>query len=180
MSRIGKKLITIPAGVTVTIADGSIVVKGPKGELTMAIHPSVIITQEADGLHVNVVNPEVKSDKALWGLYGSSVKNMIVGVTDGYTKDLEVNGVGYKVALKGKVLVLNVGYSHPVEFELPAGITAVVEGNVIKLSGFDKQLIGETAACIRRIRKPEPYKGKGIKYVTEVLRRKAGKTAAKA
>lgn len=180
MSRIGKKLITIPEGVTVTIADGSIVVKGPKGELKMAIHPHVIITQEADGLHVNVVNPEVKSDKALWGLYGSSVKNMIIGVTTGYTKDLEVNGVGYKVALKGKVLVLNVGYSHPVEFELPAGITAVVEGNVIKLSGFDKQLIGETAACIRRIRKPEPYKGKGIKYVTEVLRRKAGKTAAKA
>ncbi|MFA6071966.1 MAG: 50S ribosomal protein L6 [Janthinobacterium sp.] len=180
MSRIGKKIITIPNGVTVTLDASLITVKGPKGELSQKIHPEVIVTQDAEGIKVAVKDPEIKDQRALWGLFGSLIKNMIIGVTEGYTKSLEVNGVGYKVALQGKKLVLQVGYSHPVEFPLPAGINAVVEGNVIKLDSADKQLVGEMAAQIRKIRKPEPYKGKGIKYTDEVIRRKAGKTAAKA
>lgn len=180
MSRIGKKIITIPNGVTVTLDATLIKVKGPKGELSQKIHPDVTITQDAEGLKVTVKDPEIKDQRALWGLFGSLLKNMIIGVTEGYAKSLEVNGVGYKVALQGKKLVLQVGYSHPVEFPLPAGVNAVVEGNVIKLDSADKQLVGEMAAQIRKIRKPEPYKGKGIKYTDEVIRRKAGKTAAKA
>lgn len=180
MSRIGKKIITIPAGVTVKLEPTLISVKGPKGELTQSIHPDVTITQDAEGLKVTVKEPEVKNQRALWGLFGSLLHNMVIGVTEGYKKSLEVNGVGYKVALQGKKIVLQVGYSHPVDFPLPEGIIAAVEGNVIHLSGADKQLVGETAARIRKVRKPEPYKGKGIKYTDEVLRRKAGKTAAKA
>lgn len=180
MSRIGKKIITVPAGVTIVIADGKITVKGPKGESSQVIHPQVTVTHDEAGIKVAVEDQEEKSQKSLWGLYGSLIRNMIIGVTEGYTKSLEVIGVGYKVALQGKKLVLQVGYSHPVDFPLPEGMTATVEGNIIKLSGFDKQLVGETAARIRQVRKPEPYKGKGIKYTDEILRRKAGKTAAKA
>ena len=179
MSRIGKKPITIPSGVTVDIKDQTVTVKGPKGELHIALHPLVSVSQNEQDLIVDVKKKEDQGEKALWGTFGSILGNMVQGVTEGFTKQLEVNGVGYKVALQGKKLVLNVGYSHPVEFEIPEGLTAEVEKNVITLTGADKQLLGHTAAEIRKIRKPEPYKGKGIKYMDEEIRRKAGKAASK-
>lgn len=123
---------------------------------------------------------EGKQQRALWGLWRSLIKNMVIGVTIGYQKKLEINGIGFKAAVSGNKLTLNVGFSHPVIYELPAGVTAKIEANTIILSGFDKQLVGEVAAQIRKIKKPEPYKGKGIKYSDEVIRRKAGKTAVKA
>ncbi len=182
MSRLGKKPIAIPKGAEVTIEEEVIKVKGPKGELKQALHPLVKIEkikdeELGDAIKLSVKDPENKKQKAFWGLYASLVKNMFKGVLEGYEKKLEINGVGYKVALSGKKLVLNVGYSHPVEFTLPEGISGQVEANVITVSGIDKQLVGETAARIRKIRKPEPFKGKGIKYVGELLRRKAGKAA---
>ena len=179
MSRIGKQPINIPSGVEVTIAGDMIKVKGPKGELEQKIHPKVKIEKNGDVITVSVANPEDKEDRSLWGLFGSLVQNMVTGVTAGFFKKLEVNGVGYKVALSGKKLVLNLGYSHPIEFEMPAGTSAEVVKNVIIVNGIDKQVVGATAAKIRSFRKPEPYKGKGIKYIDEVIRRKAGKTAAK-
>ncbi len=177
MSRIGKQPITIPEGVRVAIADGVIEVQGVKGTLAQKIHDRVSIAQEGTALAISVVDTSEKQDKALWGLYGSLVRNMIEGVTQGFEKKLEVNGVGYKVALEGKNIVLHVGYSHPVPFSIPEGIVATVEKNTITLTGIDKQLVGEIAAQIRKVRKPEPYKGKGIKYSDEILRRKAGKAA---
>lgn len=181
MSRLGKLPIEIPAGTEVTVTADTITVKGPKGQLQQATHPQVQVTVgEAEGkpaVLVAVGDTENRRQRALWGLYRVLVKNMVDGVNREFTKQLEVNGVGYRVAVSGTKVVLNVGYSHPVEFPLPAGITASVEKNVLTLTGIDKQLVGETAAQIRRIRKPEPYKGKGIKYVEEVIRRKAGKTA---
>lgn len=177
MSRIGKQPITLPTGVTATIADGGVEIKGPKGTLREKLHSHVQVAHIDDGLRITVANVHDGRDKALWGLFGSLLRNMIVGVITGYQKQLEINGVGYKVALQGKNLVLHVGYSHPVTFPLPEGITAGIEKNVITINGIDKQLVGETAARIRKIRKPEPYKGKGIKYMDEVLRRKAGKAA---
>lgn len=179
MSRIGKKPITIPSGVTVTITPHEVKVKGPKGELTQALHPDVQVAQQDQALQVTVVDPADKRQKALWGLFGSLLKNMTVGVTQGYEKKLEVNGVGFKVALKKDTLELALGFSHPVLFTIPKGVTAVVEKNVITLTGADKQQVGQVAAEIRKLKKPEPYKGKGIKYADEVLRRKAGKAAAK-
>lgn len=180
MSRIGKKDIIIPNGVEVTITNDIVTVKGVKGELTQTLHPNVKVEKNENIINVTVKNPELKFDKSLWGLFGSLISNMIVGVTEGYEKKLEVNGVGFKVALSGNKLVLNVGFSHPVEFELPKGIEAKVEKNLITLNGIDKKLVGQVAADIRKIRKPEPYKGKGIKYEDEVIIRKVGKAAAKA
>lgn len=179
MSRIGKQPITIPEGVTATISEGSITIKGPKGELTQDIHPHVMVEQKDSELIVTVKDTQDKQDKALWGLFGSIILNMVTGVTQGFEKKLEVNGVGYKVNVQGDKLVLNVGFSHPVEFTIPKGIEANVEKNIITISGADKQLVGQVAAQIRKVRKPEPYKGKGIKYVDEIIRRKAGKAAAK-
>lgn len=175
MSRIGKQPITIPAGVTVTMADGRIEVKGPKGNLSLVLHPRVTVTNTDNQLTVTVKDPDLQSDRALWGLSRMLVANMITGVTAGYEKKLEINGVGFKAQVSGKNLVLNLGFSHPVEFPIPEGISMTVEKNVVTISGIDKQLVGETAAVIRRMKKPEPYKGKGIKYVDEVIRRKAGK-----
>ncbi len=177
MSRIGKKPILIPKGVEVKIDKNCFFVKGPKGELNFEIHPSIEIMTKENEISVKVKNPEIKENKALWGLYGSVIKNMILGVTNGFLKKLEINGVGYKAQLSGEKLILNVGFSHPVEFAIPKGITITVDKNVISISGIDKQLVGETAARIRAIRPPEPYKGKGIKYVDEIIRRKAGKAA---
>lgn len=179
MSRIGKKPIDIPAGVTAAISGQEISIKGPKGELKQRIHPQVKVEEKEKQLIVTVADENDKSQRALWGLFGSLLKNMIKGVTEGYIKKLEVNGVGYKVNLQGKTLVLNVGFSHPVEYKLPEGINGEVEKNLITLSGIDNQLIGEVAAQIRKIRKPEPYKGKGIKYLEEVIKKKVGKTSAK-
>lgn len=151
--------------------------KGPKGALETAIHPHVTVRQEENTLYVTVANPSDTSDRALWGLSQRLIANMVTGVTAGFEKSLEVNGVGFKVALSGNTLNLSLGFSHPVIFELPKGIEAKVEKNVITISGTDKQLVGETAARIRALKKPEPYKGKGIKYTDEVIRRKATKAA---
>jgi len=178
MSRLGKLPIALPSGVTVQVNGRNLAVKGPKGELTLALLPMVGVVVEDQTLRVNVTETESKTGRAIWGLFRSLIKNMVEGVSRGFTRQLEVNGVGYKVSTANNKLNLSLGYSHPVEFVLPTGIAAAVEGKIITLSGIDKQLIGETAAQIRRLRPPEPYKGKGIKYVEEILRRKAGKTAA--
>lgn len=175
MSRIGKKIIQIPEGITVNIVDGLVTVKGKTGELRQVIHPLVKVEQKDNEIVLGVVDEEDKKQKALWGTTRQLISNMIEGLSKGFQKSLEVNGVGYRIALQGQSLILNVGYSHPIDFKLPAGITATVEKNVITLSGADKHLIGETAAGLRKIRKPEPYKGKGIKYTDETIRRKAGK-----
>ncbi len=179
MSRIGKLPIELPDGVQANLEKNILVVKGPKGELKQSIDNNVKVEIGEKDIKVDVENKESKKEKAFWGLYRSLINNMVKGVSEGFEKKLEVNGVGYRVALSGKKLTLNVGFSHPVDFELPEGITGVVEGNVITISGIDKQQVGEVSACIRKVRKPEPYKGKGIKYMDEVIRRKAGKTAAK-
>lgn len=179
MSRIGKKPIVIPEGVEVKISDGLIIVKGPKGELSQQINPLIKVEEKDKELIISVANPNDKKNKAFWGLFASLIKNMIVGVSEGFEKKLEVIGVGFKVNLQGDKLTLNVGYSHPIEYVLPKGISADVDKNIITVSGIDKQLLGDVVAKIRKIRKPEPYKGKGIKYVDEVIKRKAGKAAAK-
>jgi large subunit ribosomal protein L6 len=175
MSRIGKKPVTIPAGVTVQINDETLKVKGPKGELVLSIHPKVKIEQKDNEVLVSVKHEDNKQERALWGLFRALINNMVVGVTTGFTKILEINGVGYKAAMTGRKLVLNLGYSHPIEMEVPEGLEAKVEKNVITITGSDRQAVGQFAAVVRSQRKPEPYKGKGIKYNDETIRRKAGK-----
>ncbi|MDT3697682.1 MAG: 50S ribosomal protein L6 [Ignavibacterium sp.] len=179
MSRIGKKIIEIPKGVTVTI-DGSIVkIKGPKGELQRAIHPNMKLELKDSNLEVKRPDDQ-KTNKALHGLTRALVQNMIIGVTSGYKKVLDIVGVGYRVELKGTNLLLNMGYSHPIYFMPPAEIKIETPTQTqIVISGIDKQLVGQVAAKLRSIRKPEPYKGKGIKYSGEQILRKAGKTAGK-
>ena len=180
MSRIGKMPITVPAGVEVTIADGNVVtVKGPKGTLTSTFHHGMIIKQEGAVLTVSRPNDE-HENKSLHGLTRTLLHNMIVGVEKGYTKELEVNGVGYRAQKQGKQLIMNLGYSHPVVVDEIDGITIDVPAqNKIVISGIDKQKVGQFAAEVRGKRPPEPYKGKGIKYTTEVLRHKEGKTGGK-
>lgn len=175
MSRVGKKPVVIPAGVTASVSGNTLTVKGPKGELSCVLHPHVTMSIADGQLGVTVSEPENKKDRALWGLFRNLAQNMMDGVTVGFSKQLELNGVGYRVQLSGKKLVFEVGFSHPVEFALPDGIEAAVDKNTITVKGADKQLLGETAARIRSIRPPEPYKGKGIKYADETIRRKAGK-----
>ena len=179
MSRLGKMPIKLEAGVQAKIEDDFIIVKGPKGELKEKLHSLVIVEIGTEDIKVSVKNIANKKEKSLWGLFASLIKNMVIGVTEGFSKKLEINGVGYKAAASGNKILLNLGFSHPIDFQLPEGISAQVEGNIITLSGINKYLVGETAAQIRKIRKPEPYKGKGIKYIDEVILRKAGKTAAK-
>ena len=180
MSRIGRMPITVPAGVTVTVAEGNVVtVKGPKGELTRALSTEMTINQEGNLITVTRPSDE-KAHRSLHGLTRTLLNNMIVGVTDGYKKELDVNGVGYRVAKDGKNLVMNIGFSHQVIVPEIEGITIEVPGpNKIIVSGCDKQAVGQFAAEIREKRPPEPYKGKGIKYVDEVIRRKVGKTGGK-
>ena len=180
MSRIGRMPITVPAGVTVTVAEGNVVtVKGPKGELTRALSAEMNINQEGNLITVTRPSDE-KAHRSLHGLTRTLLNNMIVGVTDGYKKELDVNGVGYRVAKDGKNLVMNIGFSHQVIVPEIEGITIEVPGpNKIIVSGCDKQAVGQFAAEIREKRPPEPYKGKGIKYVDEVIRRKVGKTGGK-
>ena len=180
MSRIGRMPIAIPAGVTVTIAENNhVTVKGPKGTLERALPLEMTIQQEGDDIVVSRPN-DLKKNKSLHGLTRTLIHNMVVGVTEGYEKVLEVNGVGYRAAKQGNKLVLSLGYSHPVEMVDPEGITSVLDGqNIIKVQGIDKEKVGQYAAEIRSKRKPEPYKGKGIKYSTEVIRRKVGKTGKK-
>ena len=179
MSRIGRLPVAIPAGVEVKIAEGNVVtVKGPKGTLERALPTEMEIKME-DG-HVVVSRPnDLKRMKSLHGLTRSLIHNMVVGVSEGFKKELEINGVGYRATKQGKKLVLNLGYSHPVEMEDPEGIESVVDGNKITVSGISKEKVGQFAAEIRDKRRPEPYKGKGIKYSTEVIRRKVGKTGKK-
>ena len=180
MSRIGRAPIAVPAGVEVKIEDNNVVtVKGPKGTLTQQLHPNMTIKQEGAELHVTRPN-DLKENRSLHGLTRSLLHNMVVGVTDGFKKSLDVNGVGYRVAMEGGKLVMNLGYSHQVVMEVPAGLTVEVPNpNQIVVSGYDKQLVGQYAAQIREKRPPEPYKGKGIKYSDEVIRRKVGKTGVK-
>ena len=178
MSRIGKKPIAIPSGVEVTIGKTKIDVKGPKGALSTPVHERIEVAKDGESLVVTRAD-ETRIARAQHGLRRTLIANCIEGVTKGFEKTLEVVGVGYKVQVQGKNVVLNVGYSHPVEFPLPAGIEAKAEGIKLTISGIDKQLVGEVAAQIRRVRPPEPFKGKGIKYADETIRRKAGKSGSK-
>ena len=179
MSRIGRKSIPVPAGVDVTISGQTVKVKGPKGELSHTVAEPITVSQDGGELVVNRPNDERKA-KELHGLSRTLVANMIVGVTEGYRKTLEINGTGYRVTAKGKDLEFALGFSHPVNVAAPTGITFSVERPTqFTVAGIDKQLVGEVAANIRKIRPPEPYKGKGVKYQGEVIRRKAGKAGKK-
>jgi large subunit ribosomal protein L6 len=178
MSRIGKLPITLPAGVTATQDTGVITVSSSKGELKQAISPKMKVTI-ADG--VITVEQKVQDVEAAMfhGLTRTLLANMVKGVSEGFKKELEINGIGYRASVAGSKLNLSLGYSHPIEYQLPTGISVTVEKNIVTVSGIDKQQVGQTAAEIRAFRKPEPYKGKGVKYVTEHIRRKAGKTGGK-
>ena len=179
MSRIGKKPVIIPANVTVNVAEGNVVtVKGPKGELTNTFHPDMILKAEGNVLTVSRPDDEAQH-RALHGLTRTLISNMVEGVEKGYSKELEVNGVGYRAEKKGNQLVMRLGYSHEVIMDEIPGISVAVDGNKITVSGIDKQVVGQFAAEVRGKRPPEPYKGKGIKYTTEVIRRKVGKTGGK-
>lgn len=176
MSRIGRLPISVPQGVDIKIKGAHVLVKGPKGELSHTFPASMKI--KLDDGEIKVTRPsDERAHKALHGMTRALINNMVVGVSEGFEKILEVNGVGYRAELQGNSLVLNVGYSHPVTIEPPEGITFEVDtrSRQIKVAGYDKQVVGQTAAVIRKVRPPEPYKGKGIKYLDEVIRRKAGK-----
>jgi large subunit ribosomal protein L6 len=175
MSRLGKLPVTIPAGVEVTLQDGVLTVKGPKGTLTREVRSDVVITIEADTITLTPGTTVLA--KALWGTYAAHVRNMIVGVTTGFTRFLDIEGVGYRAEVKGTDLVLSMGYSHPVILAIPSGITALVEKSAITLTSADKDALGQFAANVRKVRKPEPYKGKGIRFRGEFIIRKQGKKA---
>lgn len=174
MSRIGNMPIVIPAGVEVKLDGNTVTVKGPKGELTRTVHQNMKV--EIEGAEIKVTRPDdQKENRSLHGLTRTLIANMVEGVTNGYSKQLEVNGVGYRSSVEGNKLVLNIGYSHPVEMPFPDGVKAEVNDKVITISGIDKQKVGQFAAEVREKRPPEPYKGKGIKYMDEHIRRKEGK-----
>lgn len=176
MSRIGNRPITVPNGVEIEIAEGNeVTVKGPKGTLTQSLSPAMSLTRDNGTVLVARPNNE-RDNRSLHGLTRTLLNNMVVGVTDGYKRDLEIQGVGYRAALDGTTLVLSVGFSHPVRMTPPEGVSYTLDGNTrLSVVGIDKQLVGEEAARIRRVRPPEPYKGKGIRYAGEQVRRKAGK-----
>jgi len=176
MSRLGKNPISIPSGVEVTFAEGVLTVKGNKGTLTRTLDEKHVGVEVANG-QVTLTPKKTDVAPALWGTYASHIKNMITGVTEGFTKVLEIEGVGYRAEIKGTNLVLNMGFSHPVEMAVPEGITATVEKNTINLTSVDKEALGQFAANVRKVRPPEPYKGKGIKYQGEHIIRKQGKKA---
>lgn len=181
MSRIGKKPLIIPNGVEAEIKDSQVTIKGVKGKLMLILHDKVMVReQEVDGQGAIVVSPKDAQDpeaSALWGTTRALLANMIQGVSQGFSRSLEIIGVGFRAAKKGKDLELEIGFSHPVLFKVPEGVDVAIEKNIITISGFDRQLVGQVAAEIRGLKKPEPYKGKGIKYTDEVIRRKAGKAA---
>ena len=178
MSRIGKKPVIIPKEVEVKLAGDILNVKGPKGELKRQIHPKIQVKIDGDILLVSTAD-ESREASSLHGLFNVLISNMITGVTKGFDRKLEIIGVGYRAEIKGSTVVFNLGYSHPIDFEIPEGIEATIDKMKITLSGIDKDLLGLTAAKIRSLKKPEPYKGKGIKYAEEIIRRKAGKTGIK-
>jgi large subunit ribosomal protein L6 len=180
VSRIGKRPIPLPKGVAVSVAGQEVTVKGPKGEIKRVVHPELKV--EADDKQVSVSRPSDETrHKALHGLTRTLIRNMVQGVSQGYSKTLEIHGVGYKAELQGGGLKLTVGFSHPVDFKAPPGIKFTVDNNVvIKVDGVDKELVGQVASEVRRVRPPEPYQGKGIRYQGEHVRRKAGKTGATA
>ena len=175
MSRIGKKPIEIFQGVEVKIDNNLVSVKGPKGELQEQIHSKVNLEIKDNQVIVSITKEEDKEQKSLWGLSRTLINNMVLGVTEGFSKQLEINGIGFKAEVKGDILVLNVGFSHQVEYAIPKEVQITIEKNLITVIGISKQIVGQVAAKIRSIKKPEPYKGKGIKYIDEVIRRKAGK-----
>jgi len=179
MSRIGKRPISLPKGVEVKLEGDLLIVKGPKGELKRKIHPKVSVDIGEDRIQVSVAD-DSKESGSLHGLFRVLIDNMVTGVTKGFERVLEIVGVGYRAEMEGRKAILSLGYSHPISFELPEGIDAKIEKTKIILSGIDKELLGMTAAKIRGFRKPEPYKGKGVKYADELIRRKAGKAGAAA
>ncbi|MDB4303615.1 50S ribosomal protein L6 [Desulfosarcina sp.] len=179
MSRVGKKVIIIPEKTIVDYQVRELVIKGEKGTLTRTIHPAVDLAIKDNTISVTI-DQEDRKTRSLQGLTRSLVANMVEGVSKGFERTLEINGIGYRAEMKGNSIVFNLGYSHPIDFPLPDGINAVVDkNNVIKLNGIDKEKVGQTAASIRKLRKPEPYKGKGVKYAEEYIQRKAGKTGTK-
>ena len=177
MSRIGKKPVQIPQGVQAQVGAAEVKITGPKGNLNLSLHPHVQVALVDNNLEVKVKNQDEKADKALWGLYRSLIANMVTGVTQGFSKKLEISGVGFKASVAGKKVVLNIGFSHPVELDIPDDLQVSVEKNAITVAGIDKHAVGQFAAVIRAQKVPEPYKGKGIKYENEVVKRKAGKAA---
>ncbi len=179
MSRVGKKPIPIPEKTRITYSDRFITVEGERGKLSRSIHPMVDLDIDDNEIRVTMEKDDRKSH-ALQGLTRSLVSNMVVGVSKGFERTLEINGIGYRAETSGDTLTLNLGYSHPIQYKIPAGLSATVEkNNVVRLSGIDKELLGHTAATIRSLRPPEPYKGKGVKYSEEYVQRKAGKTGTK-
>ena len=175
MSRVGSNAITIPADVTLSHEGGSVIVKGKNGELSAPLHSDVSLLIE-DNVMTLKPKRETRQAKALWGTMRATINNMVVGVSDGFKRSLQINGVGYRAAMQGNKLVLNLGFSHPVEMEVPAGIKVVVENNTtVVISGADKQLLGQFASEVRAKRPPEPFKGKGVKYAEEHIVRKEGK-----
>jgi large subunit ribosomal protein L6 len=175
MSRVGKKPVILPSGVSAILKDAVLTVNGPKGALNLPVHPRVTLAISAEEIVVSVPSQENKKDKALWGLFRALIQNLVDGVTKGFEKKLEVNGVGFKVAVAGSKLNMSLGFSHPVEVEIPKELQVTVDKNVITITGSDKQLVGQFAANVRSLKPPEPYKGKGIKYSDETILRKAGK-----
>ncbi|MBI4049879.1 MAG: 50S ribosomal protein L6 [Candidatus Doudnabacteria bacterium] len=175
MSKIGKKQINIPLGVEISVNGLLVQIKGPKGELQVRLHPKVSVSVADGAASVAVKNPEDKRQRALWGTFRSLLSGAVAGVTEGFTKRLAIQGVGYKAALAGDKLTLHLGYSHPIELVIPKGLAVTIEKNIIVITGIDKQMVGQFAAVVRSRRPPEPYKGKGVRYEDEVVRRKAGK-----
>ena len=179
MSRVGKKPIPIPEKTKISIKDKIVTVQGPNGTLTQQIHPKIDVAIDDQAITVGMSDTDRKT-VALQGMTRSLLNNMVIGVSKGFERVLEINGIGYRAESKGKSLVFNLGFSHPVDFALPEGVKATVDkNNTVRLTGIDKQLVGQTAARIRQLRPPEPYKGKGIKYAEEHIQRKAGKTGTK-
>ncbi len=179
MSRVGKKIIDIPGKTSVVYKDHKLEVKGEKGTLKREIHPAVDLAIEDKKISITV-GQEDRKTRSIQGLTRSLVSNMVDGVSKGFSKNLEINGIGYRAELKGNSIILNLGYSHPIDFPMPEGISATVDkNNAITITGIDKEKVGQTAASIRKLRLPEPYKGKGIKYADEHIQRKAGKTGTK-
>lgn len=177
MSRIGKKPISIPSGVTVNVTGAYVSVKGPKGELSLQAHSDMNVKVQEGMVVISPRKGGSKKAPAIWGLTRTLVANMVMGVTFGFEKVLEFEGIGYRVVLEGSTLVMQLGFSHPVRFEAPKGITFTVQKNTITITGINKELVGEVAARIRALKRPEPYKGKGIRYRGEIIRRKSGKKA---